>query len=71
MSDVPFFKVLDRGIVDDEQWYTVRVYRVPIMRFVRSQKRDWWWEHPHNGVDGIRFDIHGKLFTMLALGYSS
>lgn len=71
MSTVPFFKVIDEAIVDDEQWYVVRVYRIPIMRFVRGQKRDWWYEHPHNGINGVIFDVHGKLFTLLALGHSS
>lgn len=69
-SAIPNYKIVDQAIVDDEQWYTVRVYKPWIMEWVRSQTKSKQWEHPHNGYDGIRFDMHEKLFTMLALKWS-
>jgi len=66
-SPIPTYKILDKALVDNEQWYTVRVYCVPIMTWARASNRDWWYEHPNNGRDGIIFDMHEKLFTMLSL----
>ena len=70
LSPIPKYKILDRAIVDGEQWYTVRVYRVPIMTWVRSSNKDWWYEHLNNGRDGIRFDMHEKLYSVLTLRWS-
>lgn len=69
-SAIPNYKIVDRAIVDDEQWYTVRVYKTPIMSWVRNSNKKLQWEHDNNGRDGIRFDMHEKLFTMLALKWS-
>ena len=66
-SAIPNYKIVDQAIVDDEQWYTIRIYKTPIMSWVRTSDKKWQWEHDNNGVDGIRFDMHEKLFTLLAL----
>lgn len=69
-TPIPTYKILDTATVDGEQWYTVRAYRVPIMEWVRASNRGWWYEHPNNGRDGIRFDMHEKLFILLSLRWS-
>jgi hypothetical protein len=61
------FRVVDSAIVDDAVWYTVRVYRHPCRNWLRETKADLRWEHPHEGPHGTYFDIHEKLYTMLAL----
>ena len=67
IDPIPNYKIIDQAMVDEEQWYTVRAYRVPIMEWVRASNKDWWYEHQHNGRHGIRFDMHEKLFTLFAL----
>ena len=64
---IPNYKIIDQAVVDNEQWYTVRVYKTPIMSWLRNSDKKWQWEHSNNGVNGIRFDMHEKLFTLLAL----
>ena len=70
LSPIPIYKILDQAIVDGEQWYTVRVYLPPIMTWVRNNNKAWLYEHPSNGRDGIRFDIHEKLFTLFTLKWA-
>lgn len=63
------FKIIDQGTVDDDQWYTVRVYWKDCAGWLRSQKKTQQWEHPFDARVGMMFDIHSKLFTMMALKY--
>jgi hypothetical protein len=67
ITPIPNYKIIDQALVDNEQWYTVRVYKTPIMSWLRNSDKKWQWEHSNNGVSGIRFDMHEKLFTLLAL----
>ena len=70
INPIPNYKIIDQAMVDEEQWYTVRVYKPWIMEWVRSHPKTKQWEHPNNGRDGIRFDMHEKLFTLFALTWS-
>jgi hypothetical protein len=65
-------KIHDQSIVDGETWYTVSCSHVA-SRWMRSQDRTLWHEHIQNKWDVIHntFDVHEKLYTMLALKWSS
>ena len=66
-----FFKIHDRSIVDDATWYTVSCYD-DTSQWLRSQDQKLWHEHINNKFLVINhlFDIHEKLYTMLALKWS-
>ena len=68
----PNFKIHDQSIVDGDTWYTVSCSRES-SQWLRSQNRESWHEHINNKWDVIHntFDIHEKLYTMLALKWSS
>jgi hypothetical protein len=68
----PSVKIHDQSIVDGETWYTVSCSHAA-SRWMRSQDREFWHEHIQNKWDVIHntFDIHEKLYTMLALKWSS
>jgi len=66
------FKVVDTAVVDDELWYQVRVFSTPCRTAVRSHKQSLWYEHSqYYPLKGTLFDIHEKLFTILAIEFSS
>lgn len=67
----PNFKIQDQSVVDGEIWYTVYCSD-EASRWIRSQSRELWCEHIHMKWDVIHntFDIHEKLYTMLALRWS-
>ena len=70
-KDVTTFKIIDRALVDDEQWYTVQVH--PDMRsWVREQTETLWHEHIDQKWYKVAntFDIHEKLYTMMAVRWS-
>lgn len=67
---LPHFKIVDSGLVDEEMWYTVNVYRHECAKWIRNNKKEWQYEHAHN-MRGNLFDIHGKLYTIMALTWSS
>ena len=66
-----FFKIHDRSIVDDATWYTVSCYD-DTSQWLRSQDRELWHEHIEKRWAGYHniFDVHEKLYTMLALKFS-
>ena len=61
------FRVVNNATVDDAQWYTVRVYKNSCASWVRQSNNSQWYEHASMGRYGGLFDIHEKLYTMLAL----
>jgi len=68
----PHIKIHDQSTVDGETWYTVSCSHVA-SRWMRSQYRELWHEHIQNKWDVIHntFDVHEKLYTMMALKWSS
>lgn len=65
------FEVIDKGIVDGEQWYTVQVE--PIVRpWLVEQNPDWWYEHGTQNIKVLdTFDVNEQLLTLIALKWAS
>lgn len=70
-NDVTKFKIIDQALVDDEPWYTVQVHP-GISVWVRSQPEKMWQEHIDQRWYTVAntFDVHEKIYTMLALTWS-
>ena len=68
----PNVKIHDRSTVDGKIWYTIGCYD-DTSKWLRSQDRALWHEHVEHMWAGYHntFDIHEKLYTMLALKWSS
>ena len=66
-----FFKIHDQSIVDGATWYTVSCYD-DTSEWLRTQDQELWHEHINNKWGKINhlFDIHEKIYTMLALKFS-
>jgi hypothetical protein len=66
------FELLDSALVDDRPWYTVKCTDREIMKWVRQQPEDQWYEHidVRGYIDLRIIDIHEELFTMLKLRWS-
>jgi hypothetical protein len=62
------FKIRDQSQVDGETWYTVSCIAA-VAKWIRSQDREIWHEHINGKRDVFHntFDIHEKLYTLLAL----
>ena len=67
----PNFFIHDESVVDGATWYTVGCYD-DTSQWLRSQDQKLWHEHINNKFLVINhlFDIHEKLYTMLALKWS-
>jgi hypothetical protein len=65
------FKIRDQSQVDGITWYTVSCTRA-VAKWIRSQDREIWHEHINGKRDVFHntFDIHEKLYTLLALKWS-
>lgn len=63
--------MIAKAMVDDAMWYTVRVSS-PAGQWMRGQPKEMWYEHPSSNwpIDANTFDMHEKLYTMLALAWS-
>ena len=68
----PNFKIHDESVVDGATWYTVGCYD-DTSQWLRSQDQELWHEHIEKMWAGYHniFDVHEKLYTMLALKWSS
>lgn len=66
------FEIIDGALVDDRQWYTVKCIDREIMKWVRLQPEDQWYEHidVRGYIDLRIIDIHEELLTMLKLRWS-
>ena len=67
-SNVNKFKIIDKALVDGDQWYTVQVH--PDLRsWVRQQPERMWQEHIDARWYKVAntFDMHSKIYTMLIL----
>jgi hypothetical protein len=66
------FKIQNQAQVDEVTWYTVFCRSYETAKWVRLQDRALWYEHIHKNWNVIHntFDMHEKLYTMLALRWS-
>lgn len=73
ISLAPYY-LLDHIIVDDITWYTLRVYSESCVEYIVSTDPAMWYEIDAFVVtDSIRirtFQVHEKLYTILALQWS-
>jgi hypothetical protein len=75
MSGKPAVKIIDRAIVDGEQWYTVSCSKAASMWFRETHtdvEDKLWYEHIDKGmyIHANAFDIHEKLYTLLAMKFA-
>ena len=68
---MPAFHRVTGAIVDGEQWYTVQC-RKDVSKWVRTLDEKHWQEHidQRGYMDFNIFDMHEKLYTMLAVKWS-
>jgi len=66
------FEIRERADVDGETWYTVQV-NPQVTSWITTQDPSLWYSHKtannYKVVD--TYDIHEKLYTMLALKWSN
>ena len=65
------FEKMDSALVDGDLWYKVQV--IPkVTRWVKEQNKDLWYDHktPNNYKVLDTFDVHEKLYTMMAVRWS-
>lgn len=65
----PKFEILDKAQVDGDIWYTVACTR-EVSSWVREQPKDLQYTHATQGWVSNKFDIHEKLYTVMALRWS-
>jgi hypothetical protein len=63
------FSITAKAEVDGDTWYTVICSR-EVSEWLRSQSRELWYEPLAHGFHFTQFDIHEKLYTLLALRWS-
>jgi len=68
----PNFKIQTQAQVDGVTWYTVFCRTYETAQWVRLQDRALWYEHINKNWSVIHntFDMHEKLYTLLALKWS-
>ncbi len=66
----PKFEILDKAQVDGDIWYTVACTR-EVSSWLRSQPKELHFETlAHKPAVMAQFDIHEKLYTVMALRWS-
>jgi len=65
----PKFEILDKAQVDGDIWYTVACTR-EVSSWVREQPKDLQYTHATQEWVSNKFDIHEKLYTVMALRWS-
>lgn len=70
-NKMPAFSKMTGAIVDGEQWYTVHC-RKDVSKWIRTLDEKHWQEHidQRGYMDFNIFDMHEKLYTMLAVKWS-
>lgn len=67
---VPTFKTFSSSERNGSTWYHVRAYQISVMEWIREQPTDLWQEDEHDGVSGIQFHLHEKLYTAFSLRWT-
>ena len=65
----PKFEINAKAEVDGATWYTISCNK-EISAWLRSQPKEWRYEALAHGWSFPQFDIHEKLYTLLALRWS-
>jgi hypothetical protein len=64
------YEIIDRGQVDNEQWYVVQA-EPKVALWMRTQNKDLWYDYKVGSYRVLdTFDVHEKLYTMLALRWA-
>lgn len=64
------YEIIDRGLVDNEQWYVVQA-EPKVARWMRTQNKDLWYDYKVGSYRVLdTFDVHEKLYTMLAMRWA-
>jgi len=64
------YEIIDRGNVDNEIWYVVQV-EPNVARWMRTQNKDLWYDYKVGSYRVLdTFDVHEKLYTMLAMRWA-
>lgn len=69
MNPLAKFEINAKADVDGATWYTVSCTK-EISEWLRSQPKEWQHEALAHGWVLSQFDIHEKLYTLLALRWS-
>lgn len=66
-----YFEVQDNAVVDGCQWYTIQV-NPRVSPWIKEQNKELWFNHitPNHYKVLDTFDVHEKLFTMLAIKWT-
>ena len=68
MVTLPKFSITDQAQVDGATWYTV-FCNYEVSDWLRNQNKEWYYQAPSTAF-WSKFDIHEKLYTVLALKWS-
>ena len=70
-EQMPAFSKITGALVDGEQWYTVQCNK-EVSNWVRTLDETHWYEHidQRGYINRNIFDMHEKLYTMLAVKWS-
>lgn len=64
------FQVIDQGTVDNDIWYVVQV-EPAVVPWMHKQDQTMWYSHKLNNYRVLdTFDVHEKLYTMMALKWN-
>lgn len=69
MTTPATFEINAKAEVDGDTWYTVSCTK-EISEWLRTQPKELWYEAVAHGWVLSQFDIHEKLYTLLALKWS-
>jgi hypothetical protein len=69
----PYYKLLQVVCRNDESWYMIKCYRVPMIDWVHDQPKDQWLrihgrlDEAGYEIDGKRYVVNKELFLMFSL----
>jgi hypothetical protein len=69
-NDGEYHTVIDKAMVDNSQWYTVKCSN-KVSSWIKTQPKGMWHEHIDANWTLYKntLDIHEKIYTMLQLKY--
>ena len=64
------YEIIDQGQVDNERWYVVQA-EPKVALWMRAQNKDLWYDYKVGSYRVLdTFDVHEKLYTMMALTWA-
>lgn len=68
----PHYTLMDSGQVDGDQWIVLRADTAECQQSIRAYHAHLWYEHgPGNLPAGSVFEVHERIYTLIAIAYSS